>query len=266
MPMRTFAFTFLLIISFIQITLAQPPQKDWDKRYGGAVTISPPPATPAEITSQIIRYHSHYAICGRVQSEISGDVTETTRDMGTSDYWIIKTDFASNLIWDKRFGSTNADVPYGLKSLDNHYYVAGFSASDAGGDRTDPQIGSVGGGDYWIIKMDTNRNKIWDKAFGGTGPGTKQSDPSLAESNGLRYTLYPNPAREQITLQYSGVSEAGGVIEIYDALSRLLMTKPLTGTQGETELDVSHLSSGLYLWRLRSGEQPTGLQKLLINR
>lgn len=82
----------------------------------------------------------------------------------------------------------------------------------------------------------------------------------------LRYSLYPNPAREQVTLQYSGLNETGGVIEIYDALSRLLMTKSLTGTQGETELDVSHLSPGIYLWRLRNGDQPTGLQKLLINR
>lgn len=265
MPMRTFAFTFLLTISFIQITLAQPPQKDWDKRYGGAVTISPPPATPAEITSQIIRYHSHYAICGRVQSEISGDVTETTRDMGTSDYWIIKTDFASNLIWDKRFGSTNADVPYGLKSLDNHYYVAGFSASDAGGDRTDPQIGSVGGGDYWIIKMDTNRNKIWDKAFGGTGPGTKQSDPSLAESNGLRYTLYPNPANEAVTVNYSVPVGECATLEVFTNTGAKVLEQKLSGLKGQKEFNTRLWSEGVYLFRFHCNGQ-IHTQKLVISR
>lgn len=163
--MKTITSTFLLAVFLIHTVVAQPPQKDWDKRYGGAVS----PAGPAEITSQIARYQSHYVICGSVNSDISGDVTEAIRDIGSKDYWVIKTDFSGNLIWDKRFGSNIIDVAYDLQPLGRCYYVVGTSSSDMGGDRTEPIIGLSGANDYWVIKMDTNRNKIWDKAYGSTG-------------------------------------------------------------------------------------------------
>ncbi|MEP7169045.1 MAG: T9SS type A sorting domain-containing protein [Bacteroidota bacterium] len=71
--------------------------------------------------------------------------------------------------WDKRFGGTSGEVILSFQqTADKGYFLAGWSVSGIGGDKTQPLWGGPGDVDYWIVKIDSLGNKQWDKDFGGT--------------------------------------------------------------------------------------------------
>ncbi|WP_165824134.1 T9SS type A sorting domain-containing protein [Pseudochryseolinea flava] len=90
----------------------------------------------------------------------------------TVDYWINKTESNGDLLWEKSFGGSGSDVLSRLLSTsDGGYLLGGSSNSAQGGDKSQP---SQGGDDYWIVKVDANGNKQWDKRFGGSGTDNLQ--------------------------------------------------------------------------------------------
>jgi hypothetical protein len=70
---------------------------------------------------------------------------------------MIKTDSNGNKLWDKTFGESGFDAFFSIQQTsDGGYIAAGTTESH------DP----LGGG-AWLIKTDSNGNKLWDKTFGG---------------------------------------------------------------------------------------------------
>ncbi|MBA4850567.1 3-coathanger stack domain-containing protein [Emticicia sp. BO119] len=129
--------------------------KLWDKRFGGN--------TNDILTSMLPTNDGGYLLGGWSESGNTGDKSQTSQ--GYSDYWIVKTDANGTKIWDKRFGGSNADI---LRSIlptnDGGYLLGGESYSGFSGDKS--QV-SQGGLDFWIVKIDANGTKLWDKRFGG---------------------------------------------------------------------------------------------------
>ncbi|QMU31043.1 T9SS type A sorting domain-containing protein [Adhaeribacter radiodurans] len=131
--------------------------KLWDKRYGGnfydyfETIISTP--------------EGGYLLGGDSDSERSSDKSEASR--GRNDYWIVKTDSKGVKLWDKRFGGNGIENLGALvPTPDGGYLLGGFSDTGKNGDKTQPNKGYLGSTDYWIIKLDSDGNKIWDKTFG----------------------------------------------------------------------------------------------------
>lgn len=107
-----------------------------------------------------------YVLGGVSTSPISGDKTQA--NWGGEDYWVVKIDSAGNKIWDKRFGGTGYDFLYALKQCrDGGYLLGGISSSDSSGDKTQANWSS-NHYNFWIVKIDSAGNKLWDKRFGGT--------------------------------------------------------------------------------------------------
>ena len=52
------------------------------------------------------------------------------------------------------------------ETTDGGFILGGTSVSNISGNKT--QL-SQGGADYWIVKIDANGNKQWDRRFGGSG-------------------------------------------------------------------------------------------------
>jgi len=70
--------------------------------------------------------------------------------------------------WDRSYGGAGAEDMYFIEaSKDGGYILAGVSNSGISGDKSQPTYGR---GDFWIVKIDSNGNYLWDKDYGGSGP------------------------------------------------------------------------------------------------
>jgi PKD repeat protein len=130
--------------------------KEWDKDFGGY--FSDRMFSVKEIPS------GGYLLAGESISGISGNKTQPTQ--GNTDWWIVRIDSAGNKLWDKDFGGPDYDYLNSMiATSDGGYLLGGISLSSAGGDKTQ---NTWGGWDFWIIKIDSAGNKLWDKDYGGT--------------------------------------------------------------------------------------------------
>lgn len=129
--------------------------KLWDKTFGGSSDdyLNSVAATP----------DGGFILGGSSTSNATGDKSENNK--GEYDYWIVKTDSLGNKLWDKSFGgSANDDLKIIRISETGELILAGTSSSNASDDKSEDHIGY---GDYWVIKTDSNGNRIWDNTLGG---------------------------------------------------------------------------------------------------
>lgn len=131
--------------------------KAWDRTYGGS---------SYEMGGSIsLTADGGYIIAGETGSGISGDKSQA--GFGLTDYWVLKLSSTGDKQWDKTFGGDNQDnLQAVLQTGSGDYLVAGYTSSGITGNKS---AGSVGDPsvDYWVIKVDANGNKIWDKTYGG---------------------------------------------------------------------------------------------------
>ncbi|WP_162056439.1 malectin domain-containing carbohydrate-binding protein [Pontibacter pamirensis] len=130
--------------------------KLWDKTLGGNAGdyLQDIVATP----------DGGYLLGGFSLSGVGND--KTTPNQGGYDYWIVKLDRNGVKLWDKTFGGTSDDRLYALvATADGGFLLGGYSNSGSNGDKS---VADKGGFDYWVIKINGNGDKQWDKVFGGT--------------------------------------------------------------------------------------------------
>ena len=131
--------------------------KQWDKTIGGSASDL---LRTVQQTSD-----GGYILGGSSSSGISGDRTSSSK--GNLDYWIVKLDQNGNKLWDRAFGGSNFNHFRCLQqTADGGYILGGYSDSPVSGDKTQA---SQGVSDFWVLKLDGNGNKLWDKTFGGAG-------------------------------------------------------------------------------------------------
>ncbi len=69
--------------------------------------------------------------------------------------------------WQRTFGGQLDDViQSAAQTKEGGYILGGRSASAAGGGKSSPNFGQD---DFWIIRVDEEGNKVWERSFGGTG-------------------------------------------------------------------------------------------------
>lgn len=106
-----------------------------------------------------------YIILARSYSSANGNVTDSNN--GQSDYWVVKVDDLGNIVWNKLYGGISIEHPAGIQqTLDGGYVVSGYSFSSNNGDVTEVNHGNE---DFWVLKLDSLGNKLWDRLLGGNG-------------------------------------------------------------------------------------------------
>ena len=127
----------------------------WTQSFGG---------TETEHLWDIIQTHDgSFVLTGYSKSDIS--LTKSEANRGSADIWVVKIDADGNYLWDKTFGGSEWDEAFAVREMTNgQLLVAGHSASFAGGDKTQATLGGL---DMWLLLLDQDGNKIWDKTIGG---------------------------------------------------------------------------------------------------
>lgn len=137
------------------IRLDAAGNKLWDKTFGGS--------GEDDLQAVLETSDGGFLLGAFSASGISLDKSQDSK--GLHDYWVIKLDALGNKLWDKTFGGDGVDALTSM-ALDGNggYVLTGYSRSGINGDKTQASRGEE---DIWVVKIDVNGVKVWDKAFGG---------------------------------------------------------------------------------------------------
>ena len=126
---------FLLFLVFTHVNA-----RAWDRTYGGSDNDILKSATKTG--------DGGYAMVGETYSFGAGN----------ADFWLVKTDSAGNMEWDRAYGGTDWDCAYSvIQTVGGGYAVAGGAYSFGAGET-----------DFWLVKTDGNGNVELNQTYGGT--------------------------------------------------------------------------------------------------
>jgi hypothetical protein len=108
---------------------------------------------------------------------IAGDSFSDTNDVktvprfnerGPADYWILRLNSAGDILWQKAYGGVHHDALYAVaRTSTGGFVLVGASSSPPSGNKESPVSGD--GGDCWIVCVDENGGKVWERSFDGGG-------------------------------------------------------------------------------------------------
>lgn len=148
---------------------AQTPAKQWDRTLGGSDEERLQGMQPTRDGGSIL--------VGASQSGISGDKTQA--QLGEEDAWVVKLDAQGRKQWDRTLGGTGFDGATSVaQTADGGYIVGAYSNSPVSDDKTQADQGRV---DYWLLKLDAQGHKQWDRTFGGDADDTPISVQQTAD-------------------------------------------------------------------------------------
>jgi hypothetical protein len=130
--------------------------KIWDKTFGGSGY--------EDLRTAIKTPDGGYLLGGTSASSAEYDVSENA--LAYTDIWLVKIDSLGNKMWDKKIGSSSSDYITDIALTNDGGYLIG-SYTDAG-IGFNKSVVSKGGQDMWLIKIDNNGIKVWDKVYGGS--------------------------------------------------------------------------------------------------
>jgi hypothetical protein len=150
----------------------------WDKSLGGLEN---------EGSGNIIVDKDGNIYVGGI-SMYSVSTTETKSSMGynpgRSDYYIIKLNNKGDKIWDKIIGTSDNDVLYDLSFWGNDKIVlVGRNESGESNDKFEP---NYGGNDIWLVGINTNGLKLFEKNIGGR---YSENSPTILDISDNKFTI-----------------------------------------------------------------------------
>ena len=119
------------------VALDQGGNELWQKTYG----------TPGEEAAY------HVSACSDGGYILACQAMEWGAGLG--DYWIIRTDSSGDTLWTGTYGGSQFDYPWRVVQSGENFYVAGNTLSYGAGSY-----------DWWILKLDTSGNMIWNTVWG----------------------------------------------------------------------------------------------------
>jgi len=155
--------------------------KQWDKTFGGYKNYYEDYWGTSTLEAMVRTPDGGYLLAGNSDSDVFED--KTAERIGGNDFWLVKLTSNGTKIWDKTYGGYSFD---GLETIvaapGGGYLLGGVSYSSVGADKTQNSKGSA---DYWVIKIDENGRKLWDKTFGGLEEDLLQAMISTADGGFL---------------------------------------------------------------------------------
>jgi len=141
------------------------------------------------------------------------------------DLWLLKLDPIGAVQWEKTYGGERNEHASSIKqTLDGGYIVAGHTATFG------PDIYS----DYWLLKIDSDGNVIWQKVMGASG-------------HDVPYSIQQTTDGGFVVAGYSQALGAGGsdiwIIKL-DINGDVIWQRAYGGTDGEFAYSIQEVSDG----------------------
>jgi hypothetical protein len=76
--------------------------------------------------------------------------------------------------------------------------------------------------------------------------------------------LYPNPARQVVTLSFYAQTIGEVTFELLDQLGGVVMSARLANGQTSAQYSISNLSNAIYYWRLKDAQRTIKVGKIAI--
>lgn len=129
--------------------------EEWQKTLGG---------TGKDVLHQIKQTKDGGFIIGASSSSRPSGEKQSAH-YGNLDYWVVKLDPLGNVEWERSFGGIYKDELSSISQTDDEgYIVGGYSNSILSGNKNE---GSLGEGDFWIIKLNKYGDQEWQRTIGG---------------------------------------------------------------------------------------------------
>lgn len=199
----------------------------WQKTYGGS---------DHDQFFSVVQTGNGYIFAGATGSN-DGDVTGLH---GGYDCWIVRTDSAGTILWQRTYGGTDYEGAYSIiPTYDGNYIVAAASGSNDG---------DVGGNygiyyDYWIFKINTSGDLLWEKNYGGSNNDGARCIVGTADSG---YVVVGNVSSNDIDVTGNHGGMDHWLIKI-DSVGDLLWQHAFGGTQSEIPFSLCKVNDGFIL-------------------
>lgn len=209
-------------------------QLEWQKTYGGSAD---------DRGADLIQTSDGgYVMVGKSKS----NDLQVSENAGFDDFWVAKLDSSGSISWENSFGFAGSDIPYSIiQTNDGGYLLSGVldvSASNGQGDRNSI-LSRHAGGDYWVIKLNSNGVKQWSKYFGGSFTDTAY-DAIQTEDNG--YIIVGSSDSNDVDITNNKGTYDFWIIKI-SATGNLVWEKSFGGSEIDEAHAISKSADGNYL-------------------
>ena len=209
-------------------------QLEWQKTYGGSAD---------DRGADLIQTSDGgYVIVGKSKS----NDFEVSENAGFDDFWVVKLDSNGSVYWENSFGFAGSDVPYSIiQTNDDGYLLTGVldvSASNGQGDRNSI-LSRHAGGDYWVIKLNSNGVKQWSNYYGGSFTDTAY-DAIQTEDDG--YIIVGSSDSNDVDITNNKGTYDFWIIKI-SATGNLVWEKSFGGSEIDEAHAINKSADGNYL-------------------
>jgi len=139
-----------------------------------------------------------------------------TPGLGNGDFWAVKIDSVGNVEWQKVMGGRAEDKAHSIwQTIEGDYIMAGTTSSNSG-----DVSGNHGDKDFWVVKLDTAGDILWQKCLGGS-------------AEDIAYSVLENPDGTYVVAGHTSSNDGNA-----------------SGNHGQSDFWVVKLNNtGVFLWQ-----------------
>lgn len=163
--------------------------------------------------------------------------------LGGYNYYIVRTDSSGNQINDFMYGGNNTEEPYGFcKDLNGDFIIAGHSSST-----NISGAANHGSEDFYIMKIDSNANILWQKLFGGAQSDWAYSVAATDDGGTIIAGNSNSIDIPGVDKPSGSTSDADYYFIKLDSSGNIMWQKMFGGTSDDSAWSVCQTSEGAYI-------------------
>jgi hypothetical protein len=231
------------VSDFWVIKLNSSGTVEWENTIGGTGT--------DDLNSILQMPDNGYILAGRSSSPISAD--KSIDSIGSTDFWIVKTDSLGNIQWQSVYGGSDLESLHDIQKTSDGFIMDGITLSPASGNKTE---GNFSGDDPWVLKIDSLGNIQWQDNIGATSGDFCESVAATTDG-GCIVGCWANTGIAGDKTVPSNGNDDYWIIR-YDANGNILWQKSIGGTGSDVLCTVLELGNGQYILAGSSGSNISG--------